>query len=143
MARPRRQVRSARERWERERRYTRVKNRLVACMERSLCETHFARFRSFGEGLEEFCALVSEAAPIVEDEVNVLFPESPNRITQVILQNFKEWLKSAEPVRSVCKLWYQFIRKAHLECDQCRGEAAYLIDSGSEIEDEDADVDED
>ncbi|KAF5182910.1 hypothetical protein FRX31_027504 [Thalictrum thalictroides] len=89
MARPRRQVRSARERWIRERRYTRVLNRLTACMSRSLCEPHFAGFQSFGEGLEEFCTLVSEAAPIVEDEVNALFPESPDRITQVILQNFK------------------------------------------------------
>ncbi|KAF5186198.1 hypothetical protein FRX31_024215 [Thalictrum thalictroides] len=85
MARPRRQVRSARERWTREKRYTRVMNRLTACMSRSLCEPHFARFRSFGDGLEEFCTLVSEAAPIVEDEVNALFPESPDRITHVIL----------------------------------------------------------
>ncbi|KAF5207702.1 hypothetical protein FRX31_002712 [Thalictrum thalictroides] len=98
MARPRRQVRSARERWNREGRYTRVLNRLTACMNRSLCELHFAGFQSFGEGLDEFCTLVSEAAPIVEDEVNALFPESPDRITQVVLQNFKGWLKDAEPV---------------------------------------------
>ncbi|KAF5190953.1 hypothetical protein FRX31_019460 [Thalictrum thalictroides] len=141
MARPRRQVRSARERWNRERRYTRVLNRLTACMNRSLCELHSAGFQSFGEGLDEFCTLVSEAAPIVEDEVNALFPESPDRITQVILQNFKGWLKDAEPVRSICKVWYQYIRKAHLECDQCRGEAAFLVESGSEFGDEDSDVD--
>ncbi|KAF5175725.1 hypothetical protein FRX31_034688 [Thalictrum thalictroides] len=133
MARPRRQVRSARERWVREKRYTRVLNRLIACMSRSLCEPHFAGFQSFVDGLEEFCTLVSEASPIVEDEINALFPESPDRITQVSLQNFKGWLKNAEPVRSMCKVWYQYIRKAHLECDQCRGEAAYQVESRSEI----------
>ncbi|KAF5196878.1 hypothetical protein FRX31_013535 [Thalictrum thalictroides] len=140
MARPRRQVRSARERWIREKRYTRVSDRLTACMSRSLCERHFAGFQSFDEGLDEFCVLVSEASPIVEDEVNALFPESPDRITQESLQNFKGWLKSADPVRSLCKVWYQYIRKAHLECDQCRGEAAYQVESGSEVEDEDSDA---
>ncbi|KAF5202126.1 hypothetical protein FRX31_008287 [Thalictrum thalictroides] len=144
MARPRKQVRSARERWAREKRYTRVMNRLSACVARSLCEPHFARFQSFGEGVGDFCGLVSEAEPIVENEVSDFFPESPLRITQEILQRFKLWLKSdmGEPVRSLCKPWYLYIRQAHLTCDICRGEAAFVVDSGSEIGDDDVETDE-
>ncbi|KAF5192830.1 hypothetical protein FRX31_017578 [Thalictrum thalictroides] len=143
MARPRKQVRSARERWARERRYTRVMNRLSACVARSLCEPHFARFQSFGDGVVDVCTLVSEAEPIVEDEISTFFPESPLRITQEVLQGFKVWLKSdmGEPVRSICKPWYLYVRQAHLTCDICRGEAAFIVDSGSEIGDDDDEPD--
>ncbi|KAF5184105.1 hypothetical protein FRX31_026308 [Thalictrum thalictroides] len=139
MARPRRQVRSARERWAKEKRFNRVMIRLTACVGRSLCEHHFARFQSFGDGVVDFSTLVSEAEPVVEIEISEFFPEAPLRITQETLQNFKNWLKSdmGEPVRSLCKPWYQYIRQSHLICDGCRGEAAFMIDSGSEIEDDD------
>ncbi|KAF5189047.1 hypothetical protein FRX31_021374 [Thalictrum thalictroides] len=68
MARPRRQVRSARERWAREKRFARVMNRLSASVERSMCAAHFASFQSFRDGIVEFSTLVSEAEPIVETE---------------------------------------------------------------------------
>ncbi|KAF5191102.1 hypothetical protein FRX31_019308 [Thalictrum thalictroides] len=114
-------------------------DRLSACVGRSLCEPYFARFQSFSDGIAEFSTLVSEAEPIVEDELAAFFPESPLRITQEILQNFKAWVKDQEPVRSICKPWYQYIRQAHLICEVCRGKAAYVVDSGSKIEDDDVD----
>ncbi|KAF5203910.1 hypothetical protein FRX31_006502 [Thalictrum thalictroides] len=145
MARPRKQVRSARERWAREKRYTRVMNRLTACVARSLCESHCAGFQNFGGGIVDFCNLVAEAEPIVEDEISVFFPDNPHRITQEILRSFKAWLKSdmGEPVRSICKPWYLYVRKAHLTCDICRGETAFAVDSGSEIVEDDAELDDD
>ncbi|KAF5194174.1 hypothetical protein FRX31_016239, partial [Thalictrum thalictroides] len=105
MARQRRQVRSARERWAREKRFSRVMNCLSASVGRSLCEPYFARFQSFGDGVVDFCTLVSEAEPIVESEISAFFPERPLRITQETLHSFKMWLKSdmGEPVRSICK----------------------------------------
>ncbi|KAF5195555.1 hypothetical protein FRX31_014858 [Thalictrum thalictroides] len=109
-----------------------------------LCEPHFARFRSFSDEVKEFCTLVFEAEPIVEIAVNAFFLERPHRITQEILQSFKVWVKSdmGEPVRSIYKPWYQYIRKAHLDCEHCRGKVASVVDSGSEIEKDESDVDE-
>ncbi|KAF5188150.1 hypothetical protein FRX31_022262 [Thalictrum thalictroides] len=112
-------------------------DRLSASVEGSLCAAHFAGFQSFSDGIVEFSTLVSEAEPIVEDELAAFFPKPPHRITQEILQHFKVWVKDQEPVRSICKAWYQYIRQSHLICEVCRGEAAYVIDSGSEIEDDD------
>ncbi|KAF5176131.1 hypothetical protein FRX31_034281 [Thalictrum thalictroides] len=114
-------------------------DRLSASVGRSLCEPHFASFQSFSDGIAEFSTLVSEAGPIVEDELVAFFPENPLHITQEILQNFKAWVKNQEPVRNICKPWYQYIRQAHLICEVCREKAAYVVDSGSEIEDDDAD----
>ncbi|KAF5198150.1 hypothetical protein FRX31_012265 [Thalictrum thalictroides] len=126
MARPRRQIRSAREKWAMEKRFTRVLDRLSTCVGRSLCEPHFTRFQSFGDEVKEFCTLVSEAEPIVESEISAFFPECPHRITQEILQSFKVWVKGdmGELVCSICKSLYQYIMQAHLVCEL--GEATFV-----------------
>ncbi|KAF5181609.1 hypothetical protein FRX31_028802, partial [Thalictrum thalictroides] len=68
MARPIRQVRSTRERWARERRYVRIKDRIQTSVERSLCEQHFGGIPKLEETLDDVCSLVAEVDPIVEEE---------------------------------------------------------------------------
>ncbi|KAF5190866.1 hypothetical protein FRX31_019547, partial [Thalictrum thalictroides] len=105
MARPRRQVRSAREMWARERRYARVIDRIRTSIERSLCEQHFEEFPNLEDSLKDVCSLVSEADAVVEEEISAFFPPCPHHITQEQWLGFKTWLKSdmGWPIRSLCK----------------------------------------
>ncbi|KAF5189128.1 hypothetical protein FRX31_021286 [Thalictrum thalictroides] len=143
MARPRRQVRSARERWARERRFARVFDRIHTSIERSLCEHHFEEFPNLDDSLKEVCSLVAEADAIVEEEIGAFFPPCPHHITQDLWQGFKSWLKSdmGSPIRSICKPWYEHVRRSQIVCSYCRGEAAIVVDSGSEIDTEEEDDD--
>ncbi|KAF5183646.1 hypothetical protein FRX31_026767 [Thalictrum thalictroides] len=86
-----------------------------------------------------------ESDAIVEEEIGAFFPPCPHHITQDLWQSFKNWLKSdmGWPIRSICKPWYDHIRRSQIVCNYCRGEAAIVVDSGSEIgteEEEDAEV---
>ncbi|KAF5183005.1 hypothetical protein FRX31_027408 [Thalictrum thalictroides] len=76
MGRPRRAVRSARDKWFKARRYTPVLERLFAVVRRTFCEHHFDQFQSFRDGMNRFCTMVAEADPSIEVEISAFFPNS-------------------------------------------------------------------
>ncbi|KAF5177628.1 hypothetical protein FRX31_032786 [Thalictrum thalictroides] len=113
MGRPKRSVRSARDRWAKSRRFIPFMERLFGSVRRSMCEQHFDGFQSFRDGLNEVCTLVSGADVKVEEEISAFFPQSPLRMTLDDWRSFKMWLKAdmGEPVRHVCMSWYQYWRQ--------------------------------
>ncbi|KAF5200962.1 Wat1-related protein, partial [Thalictrum thalictroides] len=84
------------------------------------------------------------ADAVVEEEIGAFFPPCPQHITQDLWQGFKVWLKSdmGWPIRSICKPWYEHVRRSQIVCGYCRGEVVIVVDSGSEIgAEEEDDVD--
>ncbi|KAF5208376.1 hypothetical protein FRX31_002040 [Thalictrum thalictroides] len=107
MARPRRQVRAARERWERERRdrrFTSILGKFFGSVRGSLCRKHLDDFESFRDGLHEVGTLITDADPIVEERVFAFFPQFPGRIRVETWMAFEAWLRSddGEPIRDIC-----------------------------------------
>ncbi|KAF5191409.1 hypothetical protein FRX31_019004 [Thalictrum thalictroides] len=80
--------------------------------------------------------MVSEADPVVANEVANLFPDYPEKMTQQRWKNFRAWVNSdmGEPIRSICRPWCEEMRQIHLVCRECRGEDAILVDSDSNME---------
>ncbi|KAF5184492.1 Always early [Thalictrum thalictroides] len=104
-----------------------------------------SRIFSLKDGIEEFSTMVSEADPVVANEVANLFPDFPEKMTQQRWKNFRAWVNSemGEPICSICRPWCEEIRQIHLVCRECRGEDAILVDFDSNMEDEASDADSD
>ncbi|KAF5198000.1 hypothetical protein FRX31_012413 [Thalictrum thalictroides] len=66
--------------------------------------------------IEEFSTMVSEADPVVANEVANLFPDYPEKMTQQRWNNFRTWVNSEmdEPIRSICLPWCEEMRQVHL-----------------------------
>ncbi|KAF5205784.1 hypothetical protein FRX31_004629 [Thalictrum thalictroides] len=137
MARPRRAVRSVRERWARLRRFETLIARFFVVVRRSMCDAHFNDFEGFQNGLHEVCTMISVADPIVEEQISVYFHHSA-KITYQVWKEYREWLMSdmGEPIRSICLPWCTYGRRAQLVCVACRGEDAILVDTESENEED-------
>ncbi|KAF5180019.1 hypothetical protein FRX31_030394 [Thalictrum thalictroides] len=137
MGRPKRAVRSARDRWFRARRYTPVLERLFAAVRRTFCERHFDSFEGFLQGLSGVCTMVANADPSVEMKIAEFFPRD-GRVTQVLWHNFRRWLKTdmGHPIRDDCLPWCQYACQTMMICEECRGGEPIEIDSESDADDE-------
>ncbi|KAF5206172.1 hypothetical protein FRX31_004241, partial [Thalictrum thalictroides] len=125
MGRPRRQVRAARERWERERRdqkFTSIIGKFFSSVRGSLCRKHLDEFQSFRDGLHEVSTLITDAEPIVEERVFNFFPQFPATIKETTWNAFEAWLRTdaGEPVRDVCIPWCHYGVEAQGSCSACR-----------------------
>ncbi|KAF5190219.1 hypothetical protein FRX31_020197 [Thalictrum thalictroides] len=135
MGRPKRAVRSARDRWFRQKKFNPVLSRLFAAVRRTLCDRHYDQFESFRYGLVEVCNMIAVADPSIEEKFAEFFPDE-GRVTQGIWLSFRKWLKTdpGVPFSENCLPWCQDVKKMMLECDECRGGEPILIDSDDEDE---------